>query len=277
MMNMQTLEAMDDKTLLSWIVRRMRGEEANPLLSEIHRETPDDFIAIIHGKTTNTLFRARLENGIVEALREIGKNPDLRSGIDAGAAQHLAMLVMRLALGAAVPILLVIAERGILGRAQREIDADAERCVLLALARLQEPKLLAHHWIRIWGGSDPSLWPIATAGLRRADPEQGIALLPEIIAKAKKYRRFPLGEVLWAFRADPNIGPVRLAQEFEKFGKLERTRCRKALEDVGATAGDIEELFPAPSSKKEVETDVPTWASADKNLPTTPPRWSIAA
>lgn len=277
MINLRTLEAMENSALVGWIVRRMRAEEADPPLSDMHGESPDDFIAVVHGKTTNTAFRTRLEKAIVEALREIAKNPDLRTGPDARAVQHLAMLVLRLAIVAAVPVLLAISERGILGRSEREIDVDAERCVLMALARLQEPKLLAHHWIRIWCGKDPGLWPIATAGLRRSDPERGIALLEEILAKAKTNRGFPLGEILWAYRADPNIGPARLAEELSKYGRPEFARCRMALMDVGATSAEIDELLSAPKPAKKKARDVfPEWASSEADLPTNPPRWSIS-
>lgn len=276
MINLRALEAMDDQALCGWIVRRVRTEQLDPPLSDMHGETPDDFIAVVHGKTTNASFRARLEKAIVEALREIGKNPDLRSGKDARAIQHLAMLVLSVGIGAAVPVLLTLAERGILGRTEREIDADAERCILMALARLQEPQLLTHHWIRIWCGKDSALWPIATAGLRHSDPKRAIALFPEIMARAKTHRRFPLGEILWAYRADPNIGPSRLAEELGALGQEERAYCRMALLDVGATSAEIEELLTPRSPQKEPD-DVPEWASAEQALPNKPPRWSIAA
>lgn len=277
MINLRALEAMDEKALTGWIVRRMRAEQLDPPPAEMHGETPDDFVAVVHGKTTQAAFRTRLEKAIVEALREIAKNPDLRTGEDAHAAQHLAMLVLRLAIGAAVPVLLSLAERGILGRTEREIGANAERCILMALARLQDPRLLARHWLVIWCGKDSTFWPIATAGLRHSDPEQSIALLPEIMARAKTHRGFPLGEVLWAYYTDPNIGPSRLAEELGKFGKDERARCRMALMDVGATTDEMNALL-TPAKRAEPENkDVPAWASPDVDLPSKPPRWSIAA
>ncbi|MBK9266419.1 MAG: hypothetical protein IPM54_42360 [Polyangiaceae bacterium] len=277
MINQRALEEMDEKALTGWLVRRMRGEEADPPLSSMHLETPDDFVAVVHGRTTDAAFRGRLENGIVEALREIAKNPDLRAGKDANAVQHLAALILRRAIRTAVPVLLAIAERGILGRTNREIDANAERMVLMALARLQEPKLLAHHWIGVWCSKDPALWPIATAGLRHSDPEQGVALLPEIITRAKSHRDFPLGEVLWAYRADPRIGPPRLAQELGKLGNWERARCRMALMDVGATAEQIDELLAEQADPDDDAADLPTWAVGEDQLPMKPPRWSVAA
>jgi hypothetical protein len=309
MINLRALEAMDRKALTGWLVCRMREEEADPPLSGMHQETPDDFIAVLHGKTTDTAFRRRLEYAVVEALREIAKNPDLRAGKDARAVEHLASLILRRAIRPAVPVLLTIAERGILGGTYREIDANAERMVLMALARVQEPKLLDHHWIGVWHSKDRALWPIATAGLRHCDPKQGIALIPEIIAKAKSYRDFPLGEVLWAYRADPNIGPPGLAAELGKLGNLEQAKCRMALKDVGATAEEIDELLamqpsiprakqrafvlkknsqslelPEPRRAEYVSqhngmdlSTLPVWARGPENLPTQPPRWSVTS
>jgi hypothetical protein len=271
--NLSTLEKMDAKTLTSWLVRRTRGEEADPPLSSMHQETPDDFVAVVHGQTKDEAFRARLEEAIVDALRVVAKNPDLRRGPDAAAVRNLAALVQRRDVRAAASVLLGLAERGILGRQNRELAVDAERAVLMALARLQEPKLLAHHWLAVWRSKESALWPVATAGLRWSDPEQALTLLPAIVGRAKTHRSFPLGEVLWAFRADRNIGPPKLAKALEGLGEAERQMCRRALSEVGATNAQVEALLDEPPSSGSEGRDVPAWAKGKGVVPRKPPRW----
>lgn len=234
---------MSADALRAWIVRRVRGQEADPPLSLMHQETPDDFIAVVYGQTTKEDFRKRLEAAVVAALREVAKNPDLRTGSDADAVRYLASLSEHRELRTAMPVLLGIAERGILGGAARELEPLAERAVLRALARLQPANLLAHHWREVWRArseSEAELWPVIIAGLRRSAPEQALALVPEIIARAKASPEFPLGEVLWAFRADPSVGPSGLSKALGELGQAERHRCHQALRDVGASAEQLD-------------------------------------
>lgn len=280
MIDLAGLEGMDVDALRAWIVRRVRGQEADPPLSPMHQETPDDFIAVVYGQTTKEDFRKRLEAAVVAALREVAKNPDLRAGADADAVRYLASLSQSRELRAAMPVLIGLAERGILGGAERELEPLAERAVLRALARLQPANLLAHHWREVWRArseGEAELWPVIIAGLRRSVPEQALALLPEIVERSKTSPEFPLGEVLWAFRADPSVGPSRLSKALGALGQAERHRCRQALRNVGASQEQLEELLPPAPGPGVQATKPGAWSERGVPMPAAPPRWSGAA
>lgn len=275
MIDLAALEKKEFEDLRDYIVRRVRGEEADPPLAVTRGETPEDFLEVVHGRTANEEFRTRLEEAVVSALRHFARIPDLADGVDADAVRYLAQFAQWRNLGAAVPTLLCLAERGLLGRGRREIDADAERAVLRALAKLQEPGILWHHWEHAWSSEDPALWPVATAGLRRSAPEKALRLLPEMVSRARKTPSFPLGEVLWAFRADPNVGPPKLSQALDLLDKGDRSLCREALRSVGASEDQIEELLSRTSIAGTETRDMPAWARGKTKMPTVPPRIGV--
>ncbi len=64
------LERLSEAELQGWLLRRMRGEEADPPLLPYRFETPDDYVAVVHGQTDDLAFRSRLERSIVRALAQ---------------------------------------------------------------------------------------------------------------------------------------------------------------------------------------------------------------
>jgi hypothetical protein len=261
--------------LRDYIVRRVRGDEANPPLAVARGETPEDFLEVVYGQTANEAFRARLGKAIVRALQHFARVPDLTTGADADAVRHLAKFAQWRNLQEAEAMLLSLAMRGFLGQGEREINTDAERAVLRALAKLQKPGAYFHLWERAWHSEDPALWPVATAGLRRSAPKKALRLLHEIVARAKGTPSFPLGEVLWAFRADPNVGPPGLSKEFESLDQDDRNRCREALRSVGASEEQIEELLPNARVANAGTIDVHAWAKGKREMPPVPPRLGV--
>ena len=275
MIDLAALEKMGLEELRDYIVRRMRGDESDPPLAVTRGETPEDFLEVVHGQTANEEFRTRLEDAVVSAFRHFAGIPDLAAGVDADAVRYLAQLAQWRNLRAAVPMLLCLAERGLLGRGRREIDADAERAVLRALAKLQEPGILLHHWEYAWRSEDPNLWPVATAGLRRSAPEKALRLLREMVGRGKKASGFPLGEVLWAFRADPNVGPPKLSRALDLLDEGDRGLCREALRSVGASEREIEDLLPKAAQSNADAPNAPKWAQPKITMPSEPPRWGL--
>lgn len=279
MIDRAALEKMSFEELRDYVVRRMRGDEADPPLAVTRGETPEDFLEVVHGQTSDEEFRARLEEAVVSALRHFAKVLDLATGVDADAVRHLAKFVQWRTLGKAaaekaVSMLLCLAIRGLLGQGRRELDADTERAVLRALAKVQEPGILFHYWQRAWRSQDPALWPVAVAGLRRSVPDKALQLMPEMVARAKQTPGFPLGEVLWAFRADPNLGPPKLSKALDLLDEADRNLCREALRNVGASENQIDELLSRAPDLDQKAAAPPWWAQPTTwRAPDKPPRW----
>lgn len=268
MIDLGALTRMSEEELRGWLLRRMRGEEADPPISAAHLEGPDDYVAVVHGQTMDPAFRARLEVVIGQALAEVGKG-DLRGGPDAVALKNLAELADRRELRDTLPVLQAIAERGIFGGQAGQMEPRVEEAVLFALAGLQKPRVLWSAWKRLWQGDDPGLWAIAVVGLHGANPDRAVGMLPEIVRKALPSDRIPLGEILWAFGADPSLDAEQLAEALKALSARELRACRRELEEVGATEEEIEEWLPAMPSGVFL---FPLWAQRDQVLPSSPPR-----
>lgn len=274
MLHREALERMSEPELSAWLRRRVRGEEANPPLSTMQVETPDDFVVLAHGATTDEAFRRRLTAAIEQGLRELARSPSLKDGPEALAAENLAAAAQRVgALGAVVP-LVAIAMRGALGHAD-DLAPAAQRAVLIALASLQEPKKLWSPWGELWASKVPAVWPIALDGLRCCDPKAAVALVPEVVRRALDHEGFPLGLALWGFFGDPDVSTPALAAELARLAPSERARARAALEEVGATPAELESLLPAKPPLATSAATGPAWAGGP-NIKE-PPRWGKAA
>ncbi|WP_437894446.1 hypothetical protein [Sorangium sp. So ce124] len=264
MITREIVELMEEEQLLDWLLRRMRAEEADPPLSTLHAETPDDYVAVIHGQTTDLTFRERLERAVVTGLEMSGAS-DVLTTRDAEAVRNLAELALRRRISAAAPVLRRIAERGAFGGRARGLVEIVERSVLFALAGLQERKLLWENWLSLWRQGAPVPWPIIVAGLRLSNPSKATELLPEIVERALSGGRFPLGEVLWAFGTDPVIDAGQIAKALSGLSPEAVARCRRDLEEIGALAEELDAWLPPA-----VPSVHPTWARRG-HLPRKPP------
>lgn len=257
---------MNEADLRTWLLRRMREEELDPPVSTIHLEGPDDFVAVVHGQTSDPGFRARLAGAIESVLDAISER-DLRGGPDALALKSLAELVDRRELRGSSAVLLKIAKRGILGGNDGIIEPRAEEAVLFALASLQQPKVLWSGWKALWLRDRVDLSPVAVTGLRIANPDRAVTMLPEIVKRALASADFPLGEVLWAFATDPNLEDDQIKEAFLRLKKPELQACKDGLRSVGATDDEIRRWLPATTPSV-----FPAWARRHQNLPAQPPR-----
>ncbi|WP_437732022.1 hypothetical protein [Sorangium sp. So ce1335] len=253
--------------LRAWLLARMRGEKEDPPVSELHMESPDDYVATLHEQSRNKAFRARLEKAAVAALAEAAQG-NLRGGPDARAVRYLAELVDTLEVRAAESTLREIAERGALGGHDDALDADAEELVLFALAGLQAPGELYSKWLAVWQRELPRLWPVVTAGLRISAPERALGILPEAVERARRYHDFPLGDVLWAFATDSIYKPGVVASALAGLSSEGRRRCRDALAALGAEENELDAWLPdrGPEGPR-----TPAWARLKKG-PDLPPR-----
>ncbi|WP_437677911.1 hypothetical protein [Sorangium sp. So ce131] len=267
------LTRMSAAKLRVWLLARMRGEEENPPVSELHMESPDDYVATIHEQSRDKAFRGRLEKAIVAALEEAARG-DLRKGPDARAVRYLAELADTLELREAATVLHEIAERGAFGGNEGALDSDAEGFVLFALAGLQEPGELWSKWLAVWKRELPRLWPVVTAGLRFSDPQQALAILPEAAERARRFSDFPLGDVLWAFATDPTYEPGAIARALSGISDEARRQCREALAAMGAEEHELALWLPGPGPAKPT---IPDWARRKNEGPDRPPRLQEAA
>lgn len=267
MIGLGTLERMSKDDLRGWLLQRMRGGKADPPIAAAQTEAPDDYVAVIHERAMDPGFRARLEAVITEALGEVARG-DLRGGRDAIALKNLVELVDRRELRGALPLLEKIAEGGIFGGREGQIEPRAEEAVLFALAGLQNPKVLWGAWARLWQQEDAALWPTAIVGLRISNPDRAAAMLPEIVQRALSTRKVPLGEILWGFGTDPSLESEQIAKALDSLSRAELRACRRELEEVGATEEEIERWLPAVSPRV-----LPVWAQREHQvLPSSPPR-----
>jgi hypothetical protein len=250
-----TLHRMSEAKLRAWLLARMRGEQEDPPVSEMHMESPDDYVAVLHEQSRSKAFRARLEKAVVAALEEAAKGK-LRRGRDARAVRYLAELADSLELRAAAPILQAIAERGAFGGHDDALDAEAEELVLFALAGLQEPGVLFPKWRAVWERDLPSLWPVVSAGLRLSDPKAALAILPYAVERGESHPDFPHGEVLWAYATDERYGKGEIAAVLERLSPQALQHCRDALTSLGATDDEVESWVPAPPSGRWLQSKV---------------------
>ncbi|WP_437935961.1 hypothetical protein [Sorangium sp. So ce341] len=253
--------------LRAWLLARMCGKEVDPPVSELHLESPDDYVATLHEQSRDKAFRARLEKAAVAALAEAAQG-NLREGPDARAVRYLAELVDTLELRAAETTLREIAERGAFGGHDGALDGDAEELVFFALAGLQTPGELYSKWLAVWQRELPRLWPVVTAGLRISDPERALGVLPEAVERARSHQDFPLGDILWAFATDPTYAPGAIAGALAGLSKEARRRCRDALAELGAEQNELDAWLP---DRDPGGSTTPAWARLKKG-PDLPPR-----
>ncbi|WP_437753885.1 hypothetical protein [Sorangium sp. So ce1389] len=267
MSNAPKIAGLNATELRAWLLARMRGQKEDPPVSELHMESPDDYVAAIYEQSRNKAFRTRLEKAAVAALAEAAQG-NLREGPDARAVRYLAELVDTLELRAAESTLREIAERGALGGHDDALDADAEELILFALAGLQTPGELYSKWLAVWERELPRLWPVVTAGLRISDPDRALGILPETVERARRYHDFPLGDVLWAFATDPTYQPGAFAGALPGLSSEARRRCREALAALGAEKNEVDAWLPdrGPEGPR-----TPAWARLKKG-PDQPPR-----
>ncbi|WP_437925590.1 hypothetical protein WMF37_42105 [Sorangium sp. So ce291] len=254
--------------LRSWLLARMRGQKEDPPVSELHMESPDDYVATIYEQSRDKAFRTRLEKAAVAALAEAAQG-NLREGPDARAVRYLAELADTLELRAAESTLRGIAERGAFGGHDGALDADAEELVLFALAGLQAPGELYSRWLAMWKSELPRLWPVVTAGLRISDSHRALEILPEAVERACRYPAFPLGDVLWAFATDMTYKPGVIAGALASLSNEARRRCREALEALGAEKNELDAWVPDRGPKGST---TPAWARHKHKGPDLPPR-----
>ncbi|WP_437480848.1 hypothetical protein WME75_36410 [Sorangium sp. So ce1014] len=267
MSDASTIARMSAAKLRAWLLARMRGWEQDPPVSELHMESPDDYVATLHEQSRDKAFRARLEKAAVATLAEAARG-NLREGPDAHAVRCLAELVDTLELRAAESTLREIAERGAFGGHDGALDHDAEELVLFALAGLQTPGELYSKWLALWKRELPGLWPVVTAGLRISDPERALGILPEAVERARRNHDFPLGDVLWAFATDRTYKPGAIAGALAGLSNEARRRCRDALAALGAEKDELDVWLPDHGSEG---SRTPAWARRKKG-PNLPPR-----
>jgi hypothetical protein len=245
MSEVDTLHRMDEARLRAWLLARMRGVEEDPPVSEMHMESPDDYVAVAYEQSRSKAFRARLGKAVVAAIEEAAKGK-LRGGRDARAIRYLAELADSLELDAAAPVLHALAERGALGGHDDALDHEAEELVLFALAGLQDPGVLFAKWLALWQRDLPHLWPVVTAGLRLSDPKRALVILPQAVRRGASHPGFPYGEVLWAYATDERYAAGDFAAALTGLPREALLRCRDALRSLGATDAELAAWVPAP-------------------------------
>lgn len=216
---------------------------------------------------------AELADGAaVQALADAARG-NLRDRQDARAVRELAVIVCRLDLRQAAPVLHTIAKRGALGGRDGGLAEDVESAVLGALAGLQEPRALWAEWCDLWRRGPQRLWSVAATGMRRSSPEQAILFLVDAVYRAIKREGFALGPMLWAFVKDPQMAPGAVADELEELSEDAREHCRVALRNVGALENEIDAWVPAapPHSNR-----APAWTQTTGLYSRVPPRPAAA-
>lgn len=84
---------------------------------------------------------------------------------------------------------------------------------------------------------------LAISGLRHANPEGALKLLPEVIERTEAEPQLPLGEILWAYYGDARIGSGRFSEALQDLSSTARQQCREAFQAVGATQDMITNLL----------------------------------
>jgi len=262
----EDLEPMGEEDLLAYVLRRVRGEAADPPLAPHRLETPDDFIAAAHEEGAPA-FRSRLERVIVRALEAAAVAKYLTAGPDAEAVQNLAELARSRQIKAALPHLLCVAERGAFGGHEGTVEAQTERVALFALACLQEREELWPRWEALWRTSARELWPTVITGMKLCDPYRATKRLPEIVRRLLRSGGVPIGELLWSFGKDPNVDERQIRKELEVLTSDELRFCRTGLRDILATEEEIAAWIPEAPSRAQ-----PGWGALRKHVPREPPR-----
>lgn len=277
---MTAVTKMTEPQLRAWLLARMRGEQVEPPIDESRLESPDDYVQALVRQSKDRRFHARLNKAIIGALQEAADR--LTSGPGVAAVRHLAALADGLELRAAAPILSEIASKGVFGGHHGAVDPAAEEMVLFALAGLQAPGELWSQWFALWERDAPQFWPVVTAGLRISDPKRALAILPRAVERSGVHPEFPLGEVLWAFATDAHVDVGDFAAALAKLDSRARTRCRQALEAVGAQPHELDAWLPEQSDERTVTGKaipggvVPWWEWPGLNL-RRPPRFTDVA
>jgi hypothetical protein len=234
-----------ERSLLGWL----RGEFAGPIVYEMHGEEPVDLVLEYRAASDESErpgIDLAVASAIEAALGHSSAYDDPASSSTARALLDLCSMVQRVPMYAALPAMGQAALHTELlrrGTATRHLHESVERAVLAALSLIQSRDFFTMQWVALWRSGSPSLRPLATAGLRHANPKTALQLLPEIVERALEEPDLPLGDILWAYAyASAEIRPGEVCQVLKALPFEPRQRAAQALTGVGATSAEVAEI-----------------------------------
>lgn len=244
-MNFEKLQKLSDQTLADYVWRRLRLEPplAPPLSIRFGDEPPELFLveAVKHSK--NESFRRRMITAIHDNLSQLSRQAFsiglTRFWDDQRTDQQIASIAFLISLLKAselVPALFEFTQ----WRPQPSELTDGQFHVIRTIAQLQQGRAFAGLWPDLWEHGPWSLRGLIFFGWSRADSNQALQRLNELVDSAD---RIDLPTTLWSLIGPEGPGTGKLALAAAKYcDETQRDKLRQALIEAGADQQTLEEF-----------------------------------
>ena len=268
---MQRISTLADAPFEAWLRGYLREEHTDPPYDTEDFAGPEDFVTRLVREGPPVIaepIRRHVAAAIVEAtMRSCDSHQESREllhGANIARANEFTEIL--------TPTHHLLLMRGHTG-VKPSLHPDAERSLLRLLVVLHPvgDSVWASFWEPLWKQEEePDLWAIASAGLRRADPERALRILPLAIARHRADPAFSLANLLAAVHGDPAIGPKGMLHDaIQKLSTTDRKACRAALERVRLPESEIRAVLggarPRSSRPRFVDASA-AWATEVPSL-----------
>lgn len=233
-MNAEDLRKLDRAALAEYVRKRLRREPPidPPLASRFEDEEPEQFLIQAVESGDDASFRRRFCNAVRDNLRRWSEQRAasvVSLGEDRTADEHLASLafvISELEASDLVGPLYMTACSFFMDSPSRTEDLTfGQTHAVRTIAQLQSPRLLTSFWQSLWDNGPRSLRGLTFFGWARADREQALGHLDELVESRSE---IDLSDTVWSLIGPEGPGII----DFARGAKRHPREVKQALHDA---------------------------------------------